>query len=158
MQANLSDREPHGLAGELAALQHLDSTVLKQRWRALYQTEAPARISRSLLLQAVAYRIQEQALGGLKSSTRRLLERAAHDDDIRPPTKPPPKTVIAGTVLIREWHGVSHAVTVLEDGALFHLTRYRSLSAVARQITGTRWSGPRFFGLRSIEETDHGAR
>ena len=62
-------------------------------------------------------------------------------------------------MLIREWHGVSHRVTMLEDGALFRGTRYRSLSEVARKITGTRWSGPRFFGLRTpAKETDHGAR
>jgi len=122
---------------------------MQERWRTLYQTAPPARISSSLLLKAIAYRLQEHALGGLKSSTRRLLERVAEDRGRRAPTGAPATTVRAGSVLIREWHGVSHRVTVLEDGALFRGKRYRSLSEVARVITGTRWSGRRFFGLRA---------
>jgi len=110
--------------------------------------------------KAVAYRLQERVLGGLKSSTRRLLERAAEDKvDRRPPTEAPATRVTPGTVLIREWHGVSHRVTVLADGVLLRGARYRSLSEVARKITGTRWSGPRFFGLRApAKRSDHGTR
>ena len=68
-------------------------------------------------------------------------------------------SVAPGTVLIREWHGVSHRVTVLTDGVLLRGTRYRSLSAAARKITGSRWSGPRFFGLRApAKKSDHGTR
>ncbi len=73
--------------------------------------------------------------------------------------KPPPPRLSAGSVLIREWHGLSHRVAVLKEGMLFRGTHYRSLSEVARQITGTRWSGPRFFGLRApTKETERGAR
>jgi len=149
--------ESRRLADELAELGGLDLSELKQRWRTLYGTEAPLRIGRALLLYAVAYRLQEKALGGLKSSTRRLLERAAHDGYDR--QQAAPHEARPGTVLIREWHGSSYRVTVLEDGVVHRGTRYRSLSEVARKITGTRWSGPRFFGLRaSATESEHGTR
>ena len=148
------------LTDELAELRGLDPAVLKQRWRVLYCTEAPVHIGQALVLQAVAYRLQERVLGGLKSSTRRLLERAAEDNvDRRPATEAPATSVTPGTVLIREWHGVSHRVTVLGDGVLLRGARYRSLSEVARKITGTRWSGPRFFGLIApAKRSEHGRR
>jgi len=159
MKRNRSQAGPPGLADKLAALRGLDTKALRERWRALYGTEPPVRISPSLLHQAVAYRLQERALGGVKSSTRRLLERVAAEGAQRPPAKAPETSVTPGMVLIREWHGVSHRVTVLDAGALFRGTRYRSLSEVARKITGTRWSGPRFFGLRAPgKEHDHGTR
>jgi hypothetical protein len=160
MKRNRSRSGTRSLTDELAELRELDPTTLKQRWRALYRTDAPVRIGQTLLLQAVAYRLQERVLGGLKSSTRRLLERAAKDNvDRRPPTQAPAARVAPGTVLIREWHGVSHRVTVLGDGVLLRGARYRSLSEVARKITGTRWSGPRFFGLRApAKGSDHGTR
>ena len=160
MKRNASRSETRSLAEELAALRGLDATALKQRWRALYRTEAPVRIGRTLLQQAVAYRLQERALGGLKSSTLRLLERVVENHDRRrPPTAAPTTRVASGSVLIREWHGVSHRVTVRKDGVLLRGTRYRSLSEVARKITGTRWSGPRFFGLRApAKGSDHGTR
>jgi hypothetical protein len=160
MKRNPSRSGTRSLTDELAELRGLDPTALKQRWRVLYRTEAPAHIGQSLLLQAVAYRLQERVLGGLKSSTRRLLERAAEDNvDRRPPTEAPAARITPGSVLIREWHGVSHRVTVLADGVLLRGARYRSLSEVARKITGTRWSGPRFFGLRApTKESARGTR
>jgi hypothetical protein len=85
MKRNASLSETRSLAEELAALRGLDNQALKQRWRALYRTEAPVRIGRALLQQAVAYRLQESALGGLKSSTRRLLERVVENRDRRRP-------------------------------------------------------------------------
>jgi hypothetical protein len=157
MKHNPSSSKSESLADELAELGTLDRSMLKQRWHTLYGTEAPVRIGRALLLHALAYGLQEKALGGLKSSTRRLLERAAQDRYSRQQAAPPEAR--PGTMLIREWHGVSYRVTVLEDGVLLRGTRYRSLSEVARKITGTRWSGPRFFGLRaSATESEHGTR
>ena len=158
MKRNPSRSGTRSLTEELTELRGLDSTALKQRWRVLYRTEAPVRIGQALLLQAVAYRLQERALGGLKRSTRRLLERMAEDNvRRRSPTETPTMSVAPGTVLIREWHGVSHRVTVLKDGVQLRGTRYRSLSEVARKITGSRWSGPRFFGLRApAKGGDHG--
>ena len=160
MKRNTSRSGTRSLADELAELRGLDPTALRQRWRVLYRTEAPVRIGHALLLQAVAYRLQERVLGGLKSSTRRLLERAAEDSLHRQtPTEAPATKVTPGSVLIREWHGISHRVTVLADGVLLRGARYRSLSEVARKITGTRWSGPRFFGLRApTKRSDHGTR
>ncbi len=160
MKRNPSPSGTKNLADELAELRGLDSTALKQRWRVLYRAAAPVRIGQALLLQAVAYRLQERVLGGLKSSTRRLLERTAEDNrHRRTPTEAPPTKVTPGSVLIREWHGVSHRVTVLADGVLLRGARYRSLSEVARKITGTRWSGPRFFGLRApAKRSNHGTR
>ena len=149
MKCNTSRPKNKSLANELAELRELDATALKQRWRGLYRTEAPVRIGQALLLQAVSYRLQEKALGSLKPSIRRLLERTAEDHSgRRTPTEAPATKVTPGSVLIREWHGVSHRVTVLADGVMFRGARYRSLSEVARKITGTRWSGPRFFGLK----------
>jgi hypothetical protein len=160
MKRNPSESGTKNLADELAELRGLNATTLKQRWRVLYRTEAPVHIGRAFLLQAAAYRLQERVLGGLKPSTRRLLERAAEDNvERRPPTEAPAAKITPGSVLIREWHGVSHRVTVLGDGVLLRGARYRSLSEVARKITGTRWSGPRFFGLRApTKRSDHGTR
>jgi len=160
MKHNPSSSKSESLADELAELGTLDLSMLKQRWHTLYGTEAPVRIGRGLLLHALAYRLQEKALGGLKTATRRLLERAAHEGNERGTAASTHKSEARpGTVLIREWHGVSHRVTVLEAGVLLRGVHYRSLSEVARKITGTRWSGPRFFGLRaSATVSNHGTR
>ena len=100
MKRNPSESGTKNLADELAELRGLDPTALRQRWRVLYRTEAPVRIGHALLLQAVAYRLQEKALGGLKPSARRLLERAAEDKvDRRPPTEAPATKVTPGSVL-----------------------------------------------------------
>ena len=146
------------LTYKLAELHGLDLAALRQRWRALYRNEAPVPIGRTLLLHALAYRLQETALGGLKRSTCRLLERVA-EGNVRPPPATETLKINPGTVLIREWHGVSHRVTVLKDGVLLRGAHYRSLSEVARKITGSRWSGPRFFGLRApAKGQEYGSR
>ena len=112
-----------------------------------------------MLVQAIAYRLQEKAFGGLKPTTRRLLQRVATEGAARRATNTTSAhRVRPGVVLLREWHGATHQVTVLTDGVRFRGQRYRSLSAVARAITGSRWSGPLFFGLKSTaKERDHGA-
>ena len=101
--------------------------------------------------QAIGYRLQVKHLGALDFSTRRALERSL---DARSPIRATPtsnrKSIRPGAVLIRQWRGANHQVTVLDHGVLYREKRYRSLSEVAREITGTRWSGPRFFGLNSI--------
>ena len=157
MSRSLSEREREKLAGEIAALQSLDVEQLKTRWRTLYGTEGPSRFSRDLLMRAVAYRMQERALGGLKLTTRRLFQRIAADAHARRPLKlAPVRTLEPGAVLIREWGGVKHKVVVLESGFSFRGKRYRSLSEVARHITGSRWSGPLFFGLKGRTKTEAG--
>lgn len=143
-----------------AILTSLSVKALKERWRALYGSEPHRRMRRELLTRAVAYRLQERALGGLKPSTRRLLERiAAQASGHETERAASVRKAAAGTVLIRDWRGASHRVTVLEEGVVYREQRYRSLSAVARLITGCRWSGPRFFGLRPrAKEAGDGAR
>lgn len=136
------------LAADLAALQQLSRGELKQRWDRFYGSPCPPRMSRIFLLRALAYGIQEQALGGLDRATRRRLDRAAADLAAgRTPAPPGPK-IKPGTRLLREWQGKVHEVIVLEEGVEYRGEAWPSLSAVARKITGTRWSGPRFFGLK----------
>jgi hypothetical protein len=99
------------LASEIVALSEAATTNLNDRWRALYGTEPPRRISRDLLIRALAYRIQEKALGGLKPSTRRLLTKVAADASARRPIQVAPEPALKpGTVLLREWHGTQHQV------------------------------------------------
>ena len=115
---------------------------------------------RPLLIQALAYRMQEKTLGGLKPATRRLLASVADDATARRTTMhvARERKIKPGTTLLREWHGGQHRLTILEDGVQFGGERYRSLSEVARKITGSRWSGPLFFGLKSATtEHHHGA-
>jgi len=139
-----------GLASTLASLPTLDRGELLERWRALYGKPAPPHISRPILVRAIAYRMQEQVFGGLKPATRRLLQRVAEEiRSGRPLTSVQSPTLKPGTRLLREWNVTTHEVIVLEDGVLFRGKRHRSLSEVARLITGSRWSGPRFFGLKA---------
>jgi DUF2924 family protein len=115
------------------------------------RSRAPPRVSGELLIKALAHRLQEKALGGLKPATRRLLESWGRKNaEPSLPTQPVKTRLKAGTVLAREWHGTTHRVTVIDDGYRFDSKRYRSLSEIARTITGSRWSGPLFFGLNAI--------
>jgi len=150
---------PAALVREIEELQEATSANLKERWRVLYRSEPPRQISRDLLIRALAYRIQEKALGGLKPSTRRLLTRVAADASARRPIQVAPEpSLIPGTVLLREWHGTQHQVIVREDGIVFNGKQYKSLSQVAYRITGTKWSGPLFFGLKANrQEQTNGA-
>ncbi len=136
------------LSADLAALGEFSRGALRQRWDDLYGTPCPARISRLLMLRAVAYRIQEQTLGGLDRATRRRLDRATADLAAGRPLAAPARKIKPGTRLLREWQGVVHEVIVLERGVEYRDQTWPSLSAVAREITATRWSGPRFFGLK----------
>ena len=160
MKQRFSDSETTKTSGEIAALFDLSVSELKDRWRSVYGAEPPPRSSRKLLISAIAYRIQERAVGGLKRSVRRLLEHASGDKGSRQilPTRPVTRAT-TGTVLIRDWQGISHHVTVLDRGVLYRKKNYRSLSQVARVITGCRWSGPLFFGLRGRSKaTSRGTR
>ena len=138
----------------LSRLPQLDLGELRALWRRLYKTETSPRLSRELLVRAVAYRMQEVTSGGPRLELQRQLRQIALELQqtgrvrIRPQLKP-------GTRLMREWRGQSHEVLVLDDGFLWQGTHYRSLSAIARKITGTAWSGPLFFGLRSNRSGTH---
>lgn len=150
MKTKITSTHEDQVAAELAVLAQLTMAELKGRWCSLYESNPPPRIGRGLLTRAIAYRLQERVSGGLKPSTRRFLERlagkAGSDQPLTPAAAPPAST---GTILMREWQGTTHEVTVLDRGVLYRQKQYRSLSEVARLITGCRWSGPLFFGLRS---------
>jgi hypothetical protein len=138
------------IASELASLPALDRSALIEKWRMLYGTEPPVGVRNNFLMHAIAHRMQEQALGGIKPATRRFLEKAAEDNA---PGRQivPVISIRPGTRLLREWHGVTYEVIIMEDGVQCNGKRYRSLSEVARTITGARWSGPLFFGLKKQE-------
>jgi Protein of unknown function (DUF2924) len=147
------------LATEIASLSKLDTDELRARWKAMFGNPPSRDISRSFLVRAIAYRLQEKAFGGLKPSTRRLLAEFIDDRaDGSAVAAGRSRLVQPGAMLVREWRGISHQVSVLEKGFSFRGKRYRSLSEVAREITGTRWSAPLFFGLKqSHEESGDGA-
>ncbi len=144
------------LAANLTALHDLSRTELKQRWKELYGSDCPPRLGRVFLVRALAYRIQEQALGGLDRVTLRRFGRAAEDLAAGRSPTPPGAKIKPGTRLLREWQGVVHEVVVLERSVQYRNDSWPSLSAVAREITGTRWSGPRFFGLKGGAQNGRG--
>ena len=149
MQRTVSSIDRDRLGAEVAQLEALGLNELRARWRQLYETAPPPRFSRDLLRRAIAYRMQELVLGGFKPATRRLLQRVADEARARKPIKLAPKRKLEpGAILVREWKGTKHRVVILEGGVRFRDQRYRSLSEVARVITGNRWSGPLFFGLK----------
>ena len=158
MKDQCSRTQSEKISAEIAALASLEIRDLKSLWRALCDTEPPPRISRELLTRAIAYRLQEKVFGGLAPATRRLLLRVAADLSSQRARRNLVRKAAPGTLLIREWRGAAHQVTVHDDGVAYRGKRYGSLSEVARLITGTRWSGPLFFGLRKpVGEARHGA-
>ena len=139
---NRAIRDATACREALSRLPDLDIGELRQQWRGLYKAEASPHLSRELLLRAVAYRMQEVALGGLRPARQRQLHQIAQQfkqtgasqHACRPELKP-------GTRLIREWQGRTYDVLVLDDGFSWQGTHYRSLSALARKITGTPGRG-----------------
>ena len=144
----MTTHEP--ILARLAALKAMSVNELKTEWQAMFDAPAPNN-SRTFLESRLAYRIQELTYGGPDKQTRRLLGLLADEVEgtlTRKAQIADPRNPVVGTKLIREWDGVAHTVTVLKDGFDWGGQRYKSLSAVARAITGTRWNGYRFFGLR----------
>ena len=138
------------LLAQLAALPGKTTPELKQLWRELYDRDAPS-FNRDFLIKRLAYRIQELAYGGLSVRAAAKLDRLIDEEEARLNGKLPKRRgdrPIAGTRLIREWKGVEHTVTVQACGYEYQGRPYKSLSAIARAITGTRWNGPLFFALR----------
>lgn len=138
------------VAEQLRTLPEANLGRLKELWSEHFGNPPHFRAQRELLVVMLAYRLQEKAHGGLSKSARRrlvgLAEATTGPRSAQKPASPGPKP---GTRLIREWHGETHVISVLDDGAEYRGKRYRSLSEIARKITGTRWSGPAFFGLKS---------
>jgi hypothetical protein len=136
---------------EIARLRDLDVGALRVRWQNMFRRQPPPHLPRHLLYRMVAYRFQADHLGDLDGESRRLLDSAVSPEaagkravdgnrmtaDVRP-----------GTMLAREWNGRMHRVSVLAEGFAWNGKTYPSLSKIAFAITGTRWNGPRFFGLR----------
>ena len=145
------------IAAELARLEELTNFELRSEWRRLHHMQPPKSLSRDLLLRGITYQLQERALGGLSKSILRKLTGTGPEASSAECRKTAPRTVIKpGTRLIREWNGDTHIVLVHADGVEWRGTRYRSLSVVAREITGAHWSGPGFFGLTSKKGELHG--
>jgi hypothetical protein len=137
---------PDPVAEHLATLPNLSRVALCERWKALFGTSPPQRLRRDLMIPILAYRTQEQALGALSAQTRNRLRQLAEafangQEHLKPSSLKP------GTRLLREWRGQVHLVNVQPAGYEYKGGRYGSLSQIARLITGTRWSGPLFFGI-----------
>lgn len=141
------------ILARVAAIKTMPTPALKTMWRELYGTDAPP-YNRRFLESRLAYRVQELAYGGLRPETVKRLDALARGvEDTNPKTRrirADPKPV-AGTRLIREYGGVEHVATVLNDGYEYQGRPYKSLSAIARAITGTRWNGWVFFGLKTMK-------
>ncbi len=146
------------IEAEIAHLRGLDLKGLRTRWRSVLQRPAPDHVPRHLLFAIIAYRIQADRFGDLDHETRQLLDRTGAKESgaavsarlvsfDQKRTEPTP-----GTVLVREWDRRSQRVMVMSDGFAWNGQTYDSLSKVAFAITGTRWNGPRFFGLRDKED------
>ncbi len=133
------------VVSQLAALQSKNSEELKIMWRELFKTEPP-HAHKAYLVSRLSYRTQELIFGGLSERTRTKLENMVKKkvDQPKPAMARPP----IGTELIRRFNGVDHHVSVLHDGFEYQGQKYKSLSKIARFITGTQWNGPLFFGLR----------
>lgn len=140
-----------GVLAQLAALKEASTADLKDQWQALFEGDPPS-CNRRYLESRLAYRIQELAWGGLAPATIKRLEAMGEQVDggkksvrrVRADNRP-----VAGTRLVREWQGAEYTVTVLAEGFEWQGRPYKSLSAIARAITGTRWNGPKFFGLQT---------
>jgi hypothetical protein len=135
----------------LKNLPDMDRDALCREWQECFRKPAPAGVRKEILVRILAYRIQEQTYGGLSTQTRRRLDEVAAAMSAGDPKAAISNMVSAkpGTQLIRSWKGKTHTVTIEESGYQYEGCRYRSLSEIARHITGTQWSGPLFFGLKS---------
>jgi Protein of unknown function (DUF2924) len=145
----LPDRD--ALDAEIARLRDLDIGGLRSRWQAVFGRPAATHLSRHLLFRVLAYRLQAERWGDLDAKIRRLLDRAESPEQAGRSAVALRRTTTElrpGTVLGREWNGQMHRVAVVTDGFAWNGKSYSSLSQVAFAITGTRWNGPRFFGLR----------
>ncbi|MGB0748553.1 MAG: DUF2924 domain-containing protein [Magnetospiraceae bacterium] len=135
-------------AARFETLSDLDHSAVRAEWHRLYRTHPPKRVGREVLILGIAWKIQEKAYGGYSAAHKRqiasLSTSMAQDGDL---AKIRAVHLKPGAKLIREWNGETHDVLVVEEGFLWKGKTWRSLSKIAREITGTRWSGPRFFGL-----------
>jgi hypothetical protein len=135
---------------ELDRLAVMPIVQLRLTWAKLFRKDPPKSFGPDLLRRSIAHRIQEKAYGGLSRPAQRLLDQAMKAFAAKPNGKIVlPRRIKPGSVLVRDWKGKSHRVTVLADGFVYDGDTYSNLSEIAVLITGTRWNGPRFFGLRT---------
>ncbi len=143
---------------EIGNLEQAGVITLRAEWRRLVGSDPP-RLSRDLLVRALAYRVQERALGSLSRASLKRLRTVAEDPQGVGPSPDPAASLRPGAKLVREWRGRTHVVIATETGFDYGGASYRSLTQIAKLITGAHWSGPRFFGLtdrKQIEERNHG--
>jgi DUF2924 family protein len=144
MARRLSDRE--AIEAEIDRVRSLGLDELRTLWRTTLRSSPPPALTKDLVARFICWHIQEQALGGLDPDTAKLLDRLARGDK---PGADGPRHLKPGTALVREYQGERHTVTVVAGGYVWREATYASLSTIARAITGTAWSGPRFFGVRA---------
>jgi hypothetical protein len=160
VQPGLSNRPADpAVEAELARLAGMPIAQLRIRYREVFRGDPPTAFGPDLLRRSIAHRIQEKAYGGLSRSAQRLLDQMMKAFAAKPGGKIVlPRRIKPGSVLVREWKGKSHRIMVLADGFAYDGETYGNLSEIAVLITGTRWNGPRFFGLRSkTQESDEPA-
>ncbi len=133
------------IEAEIARLKTLNTRQMREEWAKTFRRPPPAALTRDLLGRMIAYRIQEKAYGGLDKATVRLLDRYARGQTAHAERLARLKT---GTVVVREYRGELHTVTVVPDGFIWREKTYPTLSTIAYAITGTKWNGYRFFGLK----------
>ena len=137
-----------GVIKQVAALPSMSTSQLKELWQKYNETEAPPH-NRAFLVSRLAYRIQELAMGGLTAQTVKRMERLANEKEVPKEKRPVAgERLLPGTRLMRSWKGVDHWCMVLDSGFEYQGRRFGSLSAVANFITGTRWNGLIFWGLK----------
>jgi Protein of unknown function (DUF2924) len=128
---------------------------LRKRYRELFRTEPPKAFGPDLLRRSIAHRIQEKAYGGLSASTRRLLDQMVKSASAKPNGRLElPRRIKPGSELVRRWRGKTYRVMVMADGFAHDGKTFTSLSEITTDITGTKWNGPRFFGLRSASNRE----
>ena len=152
-------RSRTSIEAEIAHLRGLDLGGLRARWQGVFQRPAPAHLTRHLLFAVIAYRLQVDRFGDLDHSTKQVLDRAIATKEPGPGMSARLASLdqkrsglTPGTMLVREWDRQSQRVMVMADGFAWNGQTYDSLSKVAFAITGTRWNGPRFFGLRDKDD------
>jgi hypothetical protein len=135
------------LEAKLDALAAMDTDGLRREWRRLYRSNPPRRLKRDLMALAIAWKLQEQVYGGLSAALRRRIGKLGKELEAEGGGQNTAIRLKPGAKLVREWGGETHTVLVTDEGFEWRGQACRSLSMIAREITGTRWSGPRFFGL-----------
>lgn len=136
-------KDAAALGRRISALEHMALDELRAEWRRVVKTSPECRLSADLLRRGIGYRLQEAAYGGCARATLRKLAAASR----HPAVAASAVSLKTGTTLVREWHGRTYTVRVLEDGLLYEGRHYASLTSIAREITRAAWSGPRFFGV-----------